>query len=548
MRAADLSDLWWRSAVIYCLDVETFQDSDGDGIGDFQGLTQRVEYLAELGVTCIWLMPFQPTPNRDDGYDSTDLFGVDPRLGTPGDFVEFLRTAHDRGIRVIVDLVLNHTSDEHRWFRDARTSRNSRFRDYYIWSDDPTPEPGPVFPGEEDGTWTWDDRSGQFYQHSFYRHQPDLNLANPEVRGEIGRVVGYWLELGIDGFRIDAVPFLMQSPGAADEHHPHAYLRELRRFIGRRRGGVVLLGEVGLDHDGQLPYFGLPGSELDLQFDFSMMSAAAAALALQSAAPLERALRHRPAVDPSQGWCTFLRNHDELNLELCTPQEREAVLAAFAPDERQRVYGRGLVRRLAPMLDGDRRRIRLAYRLLFALPGAPMLFYGEEIGMGEGEPSRRRADVRTPMQWRDGAGAGFSSAPPERLVRPLPAGPFGAEEINVQAQRNDPESLHGWILHLISRYRATPEIVWGHTTVLEPGDPRVLAHAAVDENNVFLAVQNLAEAPVHASIAWEGLPPCGPLHDLLAADAAEVDASAGRIRLDLDGYDGRWLRAERITS
>ncbi|VXC28871.1 Trehalose synthase/amylase TreS [Microbacterium sp. 8M] len=546
MRAADLSDLWWRTAVIYCLDAETFQDSDGDGIGDFQGLSERVEYLAELGVTCIWLMPFQPTPNRDDGYDVIDPFGIDPRLGTAGDFVEFLRTAHDRGIRVITDLVINHTSDEHRWFREARSSRDNPFRDYYIWSDRPSPDPGSVFPGEEDGTWTWDERTGQYYQHSFYRHQPDLNLANPDVRGEIARVVGYWLALGIDGFRIDAVPFLTQAPGAADDKHPHAFLRELRRFIGRRRGGVVLLGEVGLDHDGQLPYFGDPGTELDLQFDFSTMSAAMAALATHRAAPLARALTHRPSVDASQGWCTFLRNHDELNLELATPEERDSVFAAFAPDERTRVYGRGVVRRLAPMLDGDMRRLRLAYAVLFSLPGAPMLYYGEEIGMGEAAPTGQRLDVRTPMQWQVGPAAGFSSAA-DRLVRPLPEGDYGPDRVNVRSQRNDPESLHGWIRHLISRYRATPEIVWGRTVVLDAGDPRILAHAAVGETDLFLALHNLADQSAQARIEWDELTRWAPLRDLLASDRDDIDASSGRVDVELDGYEGRWLRAGRAA-
>jgi glycosidase len=289
MKITDTSDLWWKSAIIYCLDVETYLDSDGDGTGDLQGLAQRIDYLAQLGVTCLWLMPFYPTPDRDDGYDITDFYGVDPRLGSHGDFVEVIRTAHDRGMRVIVDLVVNHTSDRHPWFLKAKRSLNSPYRDFYIWRDDPPPkgQKNTVFPGEADGIWTKDDASGQWYQHSFYEHQPDLNIANPAVRDELARVIGYWLQLGVAGFRVDAVPFFLEMPPGAQIPDPQELLRDFRRFLQRRSSEAILLGEVNLPYDQQVDYFGgADANELSMQFDFVGMQAFYLSLARQDPAPL----------------------------------------------------------------------------------------------------------------------------------------------------------------------------------------------------------------------------------------------------------------------
>lgn len=546
MKPADVSDLWWRTAVVYCLDVETFQDSDGDGIGDFPGLSSRIEHLVELGVTCVWLLPFHPSPNRDDGYDISDHYGVDPRLGTAGDVVEFLRIAHDRGIRVIMDLVLNHTSGRHPWFRSARRSPDSPFRDYYVWSHDP-PRAGrhPVFPGEEDDVWTFDEKAGQYYHHSFHRFQPDLNLAHAAVRAEFARIVGYWLELGVDGFRLDAVPFLIGPPGAADHADPHAFLRELRRFIARRRGDAVLLGEVGLSHADQVEYFGTRGTELDLQFDFDTMTATFLALARREAEPLRAILGSRPLVDASQGWAMFLRNHDELTVELREPDEREDVFAAFAPDERQRVYDRGITRRLAPLLDGDPRRLRLAYSLLFSAPGAPVLLYGEEIGMGEIPRTPDRLAVRTPMQWTAEPAAGFSTARRSRLVRRLPDDGYAPRHVSVQEQQNDPGSLLAFVRRLIARYRATPEIAWGRTEVLPADDPAVFSHAQIDDDRVFLAVHNLSESACSVRVDLRSLPPHGPLRDILGTGAPAADAEERTMTIDLDAYGFRWFLGDR---
>ncbi|MBW3558058.1 MAG: alpha-amylase family protein, partial [Actinobacteria bacterium] len=388
MTTARTSDLWWKNAVVYCLDVETFLDWDGDGIGDLRGLTERVDYLAGMGVSCLWLMPFYPSPNRDDGYDIVDFYGVDPKLGTLGDFVVLVRSAKDRGMRVIVDLVVNHTSDRHPWFRSARSSRTSPFRDFYVWADEPPPNPtaGVVFPDAEDSIWSWDEKAGQWYLHHFYSHQPDLNIANPAVRDEIARITGFWLELGVDGFRIDAVPYLIETGGieGAAELDPHALVKHLRSFISRRRGDAVLLGEVNLEPEPLRAFFGdAHGDELHMLFNFPVMQAMYLALARRDARPLAKALRQLPEIPEACQWATFVRNHDELTLDQLSENERAEVFAAFGPDEGMQLFGRGLRRRLPPMLDGDQRRVRLVYSLLFSLPGTPVLFYGEEIGMGE---------------------------------------------------------------------------------------------------------------------------------------------------------------------
>ena len=447
MKITDRSDLWWKTAVVYCLDVETYMDWNDDGTGDFEGLAHRLDHLAELGVTCIWLMPFQPTPDRDDGYDITDFLGVDPRLGSLGDVAEFTRTARDRGMRVIIDFVMNHTSEKHPWFKSARRSRTSPYRDWYVWRDDPPKQANTVFPGEEDSMWELDERTGQYYLHSFYRHQPDLNIANPAVRDEIAKTIGFWLQLGISGFRVDAVPFLIEPPEGVDIGDPHEFLRDIRRFLQRRSSEAVLLGEVNLPYEQQLEFFGTAGeaSELTMQFDFLGMQALYLSLAREDARPLAESLAKRPVLEPEAQWANFVRNHDELTLDKLSDAEREEVFAAFAPEEWMRVYGRGIVRRLPPMLDGDPRRIRLAYSLLFSLPGTPVLFYGEEIGMGENGEQQGRQAVRTPMQWTDERNGGFSRAAPSRLTASPPTDGYAPEHVNVEAQLHDPESLLSFI-------------------------------------------------------------------------------------------------------
>ena len=550
MRITSTSDLWWKTAVVYCLDVETFQDWDGDGTGDLTGLAQRLDYLAELGVTCLWLMPFYPTPDRDDGYDITDFYGVDPRLGTHGDLVEVIRTARDRGMRVIADLVVNHTSDKHPWFRSARSSRTSPYRDFYVWRDEPPDqEVATVFPDQEDSVWTLDERTGQYYLHRFYRHQPDLNVANPAVRDEIAKVMGFWLELGLSGFRVDAVPFFLETLGidGGDQAlpEPHAYLRSLRELLGRRRGDAVLLGEVNLPHDQQLEFFGgEAGDELTMQFDFIGMQNLYLSMARQDAGPLAEALLARPATSPDCQWATFVRNHDELTLDKLSDEERQEVFDAFGPEPEMQVYGRGLTRRLPPMLDGDPRRVRMVYSLLFSLPGTPVLFYGEEIGMGENLAADGRLAVRTPMQWTAGKNGGFSTARASRLPGPVVEGGFSPEHVNVEAQRRDPDSLLAFVTLLVQRYRECPELGWGDFEVLDQPHPCVLAHRCTWDEASLVALHNLGPEPLTVPVALAGEDEGTLLADLLCDGDAPLDAK-GRADLPLEGYGFRWLRVVR---
>ena len=547
MRLTQTADLWWKNAVMYCLDVETFLDSDGDGRGDFTGVGQRIDYLADLGVTCVWLMPFYPTPERDDGYDITDFYAVDPRLGSAGDLAEFIRLARDRGIKVIADLVVNHTSDQHPWFRSARADRSSPYRNWYVWRDEP-PEDGPkgvVFPDQETSLWEYDEEAGQYYLHRFYKHQPDLNVAEPAVRDEIARVMGYWLQLGLSGFRVDAVPFLLETMKGDDLPDPHEYLRDLRAFLSRRDGQAVLLGEVNLPYDETRRFFGdEDGDELTLCFDFIGMQQLYLALARRHADPLAKALRDRPDAPEEGHWGTFVRNHDELTLDKLTKSERQEVFDTFGPEERMQLYGRGLRRRLPPMLAGDPARIRMVYSLLFSQPGTPVLFYGEEIGMGENLDAEDRNAVRTPMQWSDGPNGGFSDAPAEDLAAPMVEGRFGPSEVNVTDQRRDPDSLLNWMTLLIRRYRECPELAWGRCQVLDHDRPAVLAHRCDAAGGSVLALHNLDEAATEVDLRLEDCAPGVRLVDLLTTadpDGIEVGED-GQVRLELDGYGCRWLR------
>ncbi len=544
-------DLWWKNAVIYCVDVETFYDSDGDGIGDLSGLTQRIDYLAELGVTCLWLMPFYPTPDRDDGYDVTDLFGVDSRLGTHGDAVELVRAASDRGIRVIADLVVNHTSADHPWFKAARRSKDNRYRDYCVWRSDPPPDTSSkvVFPDQEDSLWELDERTGEWYLHHFYSHQPDLNFANPDVREHIAKSIGFWLQVGLAGFRVDAVPFLISDVDTIEDDvpgDPHAYLKALRAFLGRRRGDAILLGEVNLPHEEQLAYFGgSDGDELTMMFDFIGMEAMYLALAREDARPLAKAIEARPPIHPDCQWATFVRNHDELILDKLTEEERQEVFAAFGPEPEMQIYGRGLKRRLPPMMGGDPRRIRMAYSLLFSLPGTPTLYYGEEIGMGEDLAAEGRMAVRTPMQWANARNGGFSTAPPRRLVQAVVTGGYGPEHVNVADQKREPDSLWNFLRTLIQTYRECPELGWGDFRVLSQPHAEVLAHRCHWESSSVVAVHNVSSQPVSTTVGLDPDDPAGAetvrLEDLFAHEELEAGAD-GSVELTLEAYGHRWFR------
>jgi trehalose synthase len=552
MRVTDTSDLWWKSAVIYCLDVETFLDTNSDGTGDLAGLAQRIDYLAELGVTCLWLMPFYPSPDRDDGYDLTDFYGVDRRLGNHGELVEVIRTAHDRGMRVIADLIVNHTADQHPWFQASRRSRTNHFRDYYVWRDSEPPDTSDkvVFPDREDSIWQLDERTNEWYLHNFYKHQPDLNLDNPRVVDELLRVIGFWLELGLDGFRVDAIPFIGQNAENTGNNRSHvdahAVLRNIRSFLNRRTGHAIMLGEVNLPHEEQLKYFGgESANELQMMFDFVAMQKTYLALARGEATPLAEALTSRPEIDPTCQWATFLRNHDELTLDQLTEEERQEVFTAFGPEPEMQLYGRGLKRRLPPMLAGDPRRVRMAYSLMFSLPGTPTLYYGEEIGMGEDLAAEGRMAVRSPMQWTSGPNGGFSSATPSRLIQPIVTGGYGAAHINVTDQRHDPGSLWTFMKRLIGIRRTCFELGWGTFSVIDQPHPQVLAHRCDVDDSAVVAVHNLSPEPVTVLIRLDPVDQERQVADLFVAEP--VDHQDGEIELAMEAYGFRWLRTRPGT-
>ncbi|MCW2805479.1 MAG: alpha amylase catalytic region [Propionibacteriaceae bacterium] len=550
MSQVENSNLWWKNAVLYCLDVETFFDSDGDGIGDLPGLHEQIDYLAELGITCLWLMPFYPTPNRDDGYDITDHFGVDSRLGSIGDVVELIRAANNRGIRVIADLVVNHTSEQHPWFQAARSSKDSPFRDFYIWRSDPPPDTSAevVFPDQEGSLWELDEQTGEWYFHRFYKQQPDLNIANPKVRDEILKVIGFWLQLGVSGFRVDAVPFLIETTGLTADAisgfgEPHDYLRSLRSFLNQRNGEAILLGEVNLAYQHQLKFFGSDGDELSMMFDFVGMQNLYLSLARADSEPVVNALKQRPSIPAQSQWATFVRNHDELTLDKLPPSQREEVFDAFGPEKRMQLYGRGLKRRLPPMLDGDPQRLRMVYSLLFSLPGTPVIFYGEEIGMGENLKAEGRSAVRTPMQWTSEKNGGFSTAPANRLHAAMATDGFGPAEVNVVAQRSDPGSMLAFVTRLIHRYRDCPELGWGQFEVIDQPHRAVLAHSCTWQGRAVIAVHNLG--PDAVKVPLQVPDAAGQvLHDLFGGESCEVDASSAT-EIELEGYGYRWLRRYR---
>ncbi|MHB1225750.1 MAG: alpha-amylase family protein [Gemmatimonadaceae bacterium] len=536
-----IADLWYKNAVIYSLDLESFMDSNGDGVGDFEGLSRRLDYLEALGVDAVWLAPFQPTPNRDNGYDVSDYYGVDPRHGSSGDFVEFMHQAGNRGIKVLIDLVVNHTSSEHRWFQSARSDPQSQYRDWYCWSKKRPKDwnKGMVFPGVQTQTWTFDEKAEEWYFHRFYDFQPDLNMDNPDVRAEIRRIIGYWLQLGVAGFRVDAVPFVLESvlDGKVQPELDFDYLYDMHRFMQWRRGDGVLLGEANVPPVENKRYFGAHGAGIQMMFNFWVNQRLFYALATGDARPLSTALRQTRQIPGMSQWAHFLRNHDELDLGRLSESQREEVFARFAPEERMQLYHRGIRRRLAPML-GDRAHIELAYSLLFALPGSPVLRYGDEIGMGDDLSLRERDAVRTPMQWSDERNAGFSFA--ERTVLPVQdRGPFGYQAVNVEAQRRDPDSLLNFTRNMIRLRQETPEIGWGDWTILTTGSRHVLAMRYDWRGNSVVTVHNFADGPREVRLRV-GAERGQRLTNLIEQETLAGNGDMHHIRLDAHGFG--WFR------
>jgi maltose alpha-D-glucosyltransferase/alpha-amylase len=540
-----INDLWYKNAVIYCLSVGTYMDADGDGTGDFRGLMRRLDYLHGLGVTAIWLMPFQTSPCRDDGYDVADYYNVDSRYGTLGDFIEFAHGAKQRGIRVLIDLVVNHTSDQHPWFKQARSDPNSKYRNWYVWSKKRPKQAnkGMVFPGVQKTTWSYDHEAKAWYFHRFYDFQPDLNTSNPEVQDEILKIMGFWIQSGVSGFRMDAVPFIISTkgPNVRKPKEQFDMLRVFREFLQWRQGDCIVLAEANVLPETDMDYFGEDGDRMQMMFNFQVNQNLFYALAAADSRPLIKALKATKPRPATAQWGIFLRNHDELDLGRLQEKQRQTVFDAFGPDKNMQLYDRGIRRRLAPMLGGDERRLKLAYSLLFTLPGTPVVRYGDELGMGDDLTLRERACARTAMQWSDEPHGGFTKNPkPHTPV--IDKGPYGYHHVNAAIQRRDPESMLNWTERIIRMRKEIPEIGWGDFTVLKVRDPAVLALRYDWRNNSVLFLHNLHEQPREILVDPGVNSEQGKLLVNLLAENHSRANKSGKHRIMLEGYGYRWYR------
>ncbi len=537
-----IADLWYRNAIIYCLDVEKYMDSDGDGVGDFAGLSDRLEYLAGLGVTCVWLLPFSESPNRDNGYDVSDYYSVHEKHGSLGDFVEFMNHARALGIRVIVDLVVNHTSIEHPWFQHARRHRDSPFRDWYVWSKERPADhdKGLVFPGVQKTTWTYDKRAREYYFHRFYDFQADLNVWNNSVRTEISKIMGFWLQLGVSGFRMDAVPFLIERKGAGVDHaKDFDILHDLRDFLQWRAGDAVLLAEANVPPEESVRYFGAQGDRLQLMLNFPVNQRLWYALASADLEPLKWAIQQTRKVPAQAQYVQFLRSHDECDLGRLTPEQRQKVFAACGADKNMQLYDRGIRRRLTPMLGGDRRRIELALSLLFTLPGTPMMQYGDEIGIWDNLSLPERECARTAMQWSGADYGGYSRAK-KRVVPIIEDDEHGYRKVNVADQRRDPNSLLNWTERRIRARKELPEIGWGECAILDTDSPSVLVLRYEWRGVALVTVHSFSDQKqtVHFDV---GHPDGGHLYDVFDEDHSEAN-EAGRHEVRLAPFMHKWFR------
>jgi len=490
-------NLWYKDAIIYQLHVRTFCDSNADGIGDFRGLTSKLDYLQELGINALWLLPFYPSPLRDDGYDIADYTSVHPSYGSLQDFKEFLAAAHERRIRVITEMVVNHTSDQHPWFQEARSSRENPKRDWYVWSDTDTRYQGVriIFVDTEMSNWAWDPISKSYYWHRFFNHQPDLNYDNPAVREAMWEVMKFWLDIGVDGFRLDAVPYLIERDGTSCENLPetHEIIREFRRRIDQTYSGKMLLAEANQWPADVSAYFG-NGDEFNMAFHFPLMPRMFMAVKLEDRKPIIEILEQTPQIPETCQWCIFLRNHDELTLEMVTDIERDYMYDEYAVDKAMRI-NLGIRRRLAPMMENDRRRVELLTGLLLSMPGTPIIYYGDEIGMGDNVYLGDRNGVRTPMQWNGGWNAGFSAADPERLYSPLISNAvYGYQAINVDSQRRSAHSLLSWMKSVIRTRNQFRVFSRGSIEFLNPSNHRVLAYVRKFGDEKVLIVNNLSSS------------------------------------------------------
>jgi maltose alpha-D-glucosyltransferase / alpha-amylase len=540
-----ISDLWYKNAIIYCLSVGTYMDANADGIGDFRGLGRRLDYLHGLGVTAIWLMPFQTSPHRDDGYDVADYYSVDPRYGTLGDFVDFTHGAKQRGIRVLIDLVVNHTSDQHPWFKEARRDPQSKYRNWYVWSKKKPKgaKSGMVFPGVQKSTWTYDEQARAYFFHRFYEFQPDLNTSHPEVQAEILKIMGFWIQLGVSGFRMDAVPFVIatKGPKVGKPEEQYEMLRAFREFLQWRQGDCIVLAEANVLPETDMEYFGDDGDRMHMMFNFQVNQQLFYALASSDTRPLIKAMKATKPRPATAQWGLFLRNHDELDLGRLTEEQRQKVFKEFGPDKNMQLYDRGIRRRLAPMLHGDRRRIELAYSLLFTLPGTPVIRYGDELGMGDDLTLKERNCTRTPMQWSDEPHGGFTKH--RKPICPVISdGPYGFEHVNAAIQRRYPDSLLNWTERIIRMRKEVPEVGWGNFEIILVRNPAILVMRYDWRNNSVLFVHNFSAEPHAISFATGAQGEHGDLLvNLLGTDHSK-GGDDGKHHLVIEGYGYRWYR------
>ena len=525
--------LWYKDAVFYELSVRAFKDSNGDGHGDLKGLMQKLDYLQELGVDCIWLMPIYPSPLRDDGYDIADFYNIAETFGTLDDLKALIEAAHQRGIRIIMDLVLNHTSDEHPWFQAARADGTSPYRDYYVWSDTDQKyqEARIIFLDTEASNWTWDEQAGQYFWHRFYSSQPDLNYDNPKVQDEMFNIARFWLDLGIDGFRADAVPYLFEREGTNCENLPetHIYLKKLRTFIDEHYPGRILLCEANQWPEDVRPYFG-DGDEFHIGFHFPIMPRIFMALKKGRADDMIEILNRTPAIPENCQWCIFLRNHDELTLEMVTPEERQWMWEQYAPEPRMKL-NLGIRRRLAPLLDNNRRRIELINSLLFTLPGSPIIYYGDEIGMGDNIDLPDRNGVRTPMQWDDSPNGGFTTGNP---FTDFVKNELGYHQLNVAKQLADKNSLFHAVSKMINIRKQHHAFGRGSMEWVPTDNPSIAIYTRKDQGETLLIVNNLSDSAQTISLPRDVQPIYA---DLLTNAQEQIDPT-----LKLQPYAYRWLK------
>ena len=538
--AGERDPLWYKDAVIYELHVRTFADGNDDGTGDFRGLISRLDYLAELGVTCIWLLPFFPSPLRDDGYDIADYVSVHPAYGTLDDFREFLAASHERGMQVMIELVINHTSDQHPWFQAARQAPpGSPEREFYVWSEAVETYRGVriIFTDTEKSNWTWDDRAGAYYWHRFFAHQPDLNFDNPAVLAELLRVMRFWLDMGVDALRLDAIPYLVEREGTSCENLPetHEVIRRFRAALDASYEHRMILAEANQMPNEVRAYFG-NGDECHMAFHFPLMPRLFMALRTENRQPLVEIMAQTPAIPETCQWALFLRNHDELTLEMVSDDERDYMYLAYSADPRMRVNV-GIRRRLAPLLENNRRRIELLNSILLSFPGTPIIYYGDEIGMGDNIYLGDRHGVRTPMQWSADRNGGFSRANPARLSSPVIMDPvFGYEAVNVEAQRDDPSSLLSWMRQMIKLRRLFKVFGRGSIELLSPSNPKIVAYVRQYDNERVLCVANLSRFAQPVSLDLDQLTGLTPVEMLGYVEFPKIGSAPYSLSLGPYGF------------